>query len=180
MSIAFNDALAELASNAQAAGLPVETFLTDWGMLRMRFVGNNELTIDTMTKRVGYGSTATQALMGIYIRYGCGRGSQGTIRYPLRKDGTVDFDRWKADLEEWRRRKQREAEVQDIVAANKLLVENKVAVLREEARKRNGGLVFAEVENDGRMAGFVRFKVSGHAEPGLVMALLGLIEKRQD
>lgn len=109
-----------------------------------------------------------------------GRGGMGTIRYPVRKDGTVDGERLKNDLHQWAERETRREEAAAL--KGRRIDETRAAfeAVEKLARKLSGASgsgVFIQVEHDGSAEGRpVKLKISGHVSAARAMALLNAVQ----
>ena len=106
----------------------------------------------------------------------------GTKLYLLRKDGTINVDRLKADLSDHAAREAaRNASIKKI-NANAAATEWEYAEVNRRVSKLSGASgsgVFLECGNDGRVEGCIRFKASGHITPARALAILDAIESTQ-
>lgn len=144
---------------------------------------HGEIVLREMQKRtIVRGPNGRQVVFvfaGYTVRYDwAGQGGMGTKRYPLRKDGTIDIERLKGDIDSFEKREASRAAAMAEVNANAKTLEAQFEQVREMAHKLSGASgsgVFIEVENDGRAEGRIRFKVSGHITPERALFIIAAV-----
>ena len=189
VAVEFNATIDKIAAQLKAEGLPVKVVKAN------QFSKYNaiDLVVDKDTRhslrsmdvqeRVGMGRYTTK-LKGFTVRWDwLGRRGMGTTRYPLRKDGTIDIGRLKADLESWKQRESHRNDAAREVADNAAKLAKDFADVKRIATELQGPAgagVFIDVENDGKAADRIRFKVSGHISPARALAILAAVAATTD
>lgn len=184
----FNNAIDKVAAQLKSAGIEVNVSKSPHSRFKSISVkagdeSHNLRSMDTTsTQWTKEGRITVYTLTGFTVRWDhMGRRGMGTTRYPLRKDGTIDADRLKGELESWLARDNHRKQVAREVADNANSLSTKYAAIEKRVKKLSGASgsgVFIEATNDGRAEGRITFKVSGHATPDFINNLLDTIERK--
>lgn len=179
-----NDRVILLAATLREAGIDATAIKDEFGArysLRIR-VDGEPIEARSLDVKGGYG--LPYEFDGFFVRWDwLGKRGMGTLRYPLRKDGTVDIERLKGDIESFKQRRDLRKDAASRIADNQreLAEESKALagiVTRLQGAARSG--LYLEVENDGKEKGRLRFKVSGHASPTRLRAILAAVAATTD
>lgn len=176
----YNAVIREVVKQLKAAGIDacVDSSHGVRTSIKLKNGGHEHYFI-AFEKASGLGVRRTYSLAGFTVRWDYG--GMGVSRFQIRKDGTIDTSRLKADLEQFAARAKRAAEARSAVEANQQAMAGEFNEVRAFASKLAGSGLFVSVSNDGAVAGSLQFKLSGHITPSRARAILtAIIATKED